>query len=304
MMRRRAWLPIAGALALAAGGCFDAVTRGTGGDGAAETGGSTSPGASGGGGGLDAGGRGGGAAGATGAGGAPIPGTGGAIVAGTGGAIVPGTGGRSGSGGAPVGTGGAPGTGGSRGACVFCEDWESNPLGAGIPFPWTRTGGSVGDWQITMDGTRVVTQAATTASTLRSLYATGAPGAPYSGAMTISARIKLIAAGAVGPVGAQLCVRYVDGSNSACLSLDPTGALFRIRTGGNTDEGGRATFTITADRWYSVRMTVDAANTLLTGSVDGISFSFATSVTPATGYPAITTQSIEASFDDIVVTRP
>lgn len=49
---------------------------------------------------------------------------------------------------------------------------------------------------------------------------------------------------------------------------------------------------------------MNATNTLLTASVDDVPLSFTTSVMPATGYIAVATQSIQASFDDIVVTQP
>jgi hypothetical protein len=264
---------------------------------------------------------GGGAGGAPGAGGRT--GTGGSGMGG-----APGAGGRvgtggSGTGGAPGvggrGTGGAIGVGGSGvggatvtdggGGCagVYCDDFESYTV-AMFPPTWTRVGGSEGDWQIPADisATKVLAQNHAQSSTTRISFTSGAPGAPWNGATTVSASVKLLVAGTSGPT-ALLCVRYSAASGSYCLALIAnSGAQIQFRSGESiTASSTLFPTTVTAGVAYNVRVSVSATG-VLSGSVGGVAVGTLTPPAPpiATGFAALATDSAEAAFDNLVVAQP
>ena len=85
---------------------------------------------------------------------------------------------------------------------------------------WTRVGGSAGDWLVTAAGTKFFSQVGATSSTFRAAFSSGAPGAPWSGATSVSADVELNTLGISGQA-ALLCVRFVDISNFYCAALSP-----------------------------------------------------------------------------------
>jgi hypothetical protein len=254
-----------------------------------------------------------GVGGATGVGGRGMGGTPGAGGSGVGGRI--GTGG-SGTGGAPGvggrGTGGATGAGGGVvvTGCppgIYCDDFEADTVAA-MAAGWTRDNtGSSPDWAVRADTTKEFAQVRANSTTFRACYTSGAPGAPWSGATTVSAQIKIVAAGSSGATTPMICVRYTVGPGLAyCLALVPTmGAQIQVRT--NQTINNSNTFsatTIAVGGSYLARLSIDGAGTL-SGSVDGVSIGTLASGTAITsGYVAVATQSAEASFDNIVVSQP
>ncbi len=318
----------AGPLQTGAGGNDGfAGQTGTGGSGlgGAAAGGQTGAGGSGVGGKTGAGGT--GMGGALGAGGGSAGGRTGSGGSGMGGA--PGVGGR-GMGGAPAGMGGAlatdggndgdgagvdgngaggmTGMGGASGCPpgIYCDNFESYATG-GQPPTWTRLGGSAGDFQVVLDGSQVLAQNKTaTGTTYRACYASGAPGAPWSNATTISAQVKVTAVG-VTPT-ALLCVRYTTQNTGYCLALLPSmgGAQIQVRAADVASNSGDLTaMPIVVGTQYNVQVSVDGAG-VLSGSVNG------TAVAPFTppgaaitaGFVGVATQMAEATFDNVVVTQP
>ena len=269
-------------------------------------GGKTGTGGSGMGGTLGAGGS--SAGGRTGGGGSGMGGAPGVGGRGTGGAI--GTGGvlanDAGSDGNDAGAGGAMGTGGAGGGTVvFSDNFESYTIGMQPPT-WTHLGGSTGDYQVVLDGTQVLAQNRTaTGTTYRSCYASGAPGAPWSGPTTISAQVKVTATGTTPT--ALLCVRYTAGNAGYCLALLPNmGAQIQIRAADVASSSSPVTaMNIAVGTQYSVLISVDSTG-VLSGSVNG------TAVGPFTppgtaitsGFIGVATQMAEATFDNVVVTQP
>jgi len=221
----------------------------------------------------------------------------------TGNAGTTGMAGTTGSGGT-TGTAGTTGAAGSTGTVLFTEDFESDTVGADTAGGWTRTGGSSGDWTIATDGTKVLQQDGASSSTVRMQSATGAgaSGAPWSGAVSASARVKMIATGSSNQA-ALLCVRFNDISNRYCGALVPGGVQILTVVGGTA--GGSNVFAATANTgtFYDLRISVDASNTLtvyLGGTMRG------TYTPPAmtNGTVAVGTASMQAAFDNITVTRP
>ena len=187
---------------------------------------------------------------------------------------------------------------------LYSDDFESDTVGATAANAWSRTGGSSGDWTIANDGTKVLQQDGSTSSTIRiqSLTGAGASGAPWSGAISVSARVKIIATGSSNQT-ALVCVRYNDTSNRYCGALVPGGVQILTVVGGSA--GGSAVFsgTVNTGAFYDLKIGVDASNVLtvfLGGSQKG-------TYTPAAmtnGTIAVGTASLTAAFDDISVTRP
>jgi hypothetical protein len=206
-----------------------------------------------------------------------------------------------------AGTNGAAGTMGAAGApgtVLFSDDFESNTVGATTANNWSRTGGSSNDWMIATDGTKVLEQANATSSTVRtqSLTGAGSSGAPWSGAISASARVKIIATGSSNQA-ALLCVRFNDPNNRYCGGLVPGGVQILTVVGGTA--GGSAVFsaTVTTGTFYDLRISVDASNAL-TVYLGGTQRGTYTPAAMTNGTVAVGTQSIEASFDNISVTRP
>jgi hypothetical protein len=204
-----------------------------------------------------------------------------------------------------AGTGGAT-SGGCPG--VWCDDFENETVGSFMPSGWSRYGGSSGDWSIITDGSKALSQSATSI-TLRTMYASSAPGAPWSGATTVSGRIKVLSIGlsAGSPSNSMLCVRHTGGAggDSYCLALLPAmGAQIQVRRFGATYSAPLFPATITTGTWYTASLAIDGTGTL-TASLGGITLgSFDDSDPLASGYVAVATQNAVAAFDDIVVTQP
>ena len=220
-----------------------------------------------------------------------------------------GTNGAAGRGGTTgnAGTNGAAGTTGAAGATgtvLFSDDFEGDTVGATAATNWSRTGGSSGDWSIATDGTKVLQQDGSTSSTIRiqSLTGAGSSGAPWSGAVSASARVKMIATGSSNQT-ALLCVRYNDTSNRYCGALVPGGVQILTSVGGSAGSSAVFSATVTTGTFYDLRISVDASNTLtvyLGGTMRG-------TYTPAAmtnGTVAVGTASITAAFDNVSVTRP
>jgi hypothetical protein len=322
----------AGASGAESGGSGGTDTTGSGGTGAVGgTGGSGGTAGRGGAGGVDAGSGKGGSAGGRGGSGGATGGTGGATggsggaTGGTGGATGGSGGATGGTGGATGGTGGVGGTGGPAGAggstdagtgvdgggscpagVAYCSDFERDLAGS-MPVGWTRVGGSDGDWEVFFDTSNVFAQNHASSSTFRLCYPSGAVGAPWTGATTISARMKILAAGSSGTTTAYLCLGYRTGSGGsyACLALEPgSGARIRMNAGSSPTDGPLWPTAITVGTWYDVKISVDASGAV-TAYMNGVllgAYMPASAITG--GYVAVATQSSQAAFDTIVVTQP
>jgi hypothetical protein len=245
----------------------------------------------------------GGAAGASGSGGRAgsggVAGTGGSGGrAGTGGGAAGGRGGA-GSGGAAGSTGGS---GGGPGGCpgVFCEDFERGTLG-NTPNGWV----GMTEWETFQDDSMTLAYTGGTNGTLRFCYASAAPGAPWSGATSISGRVKVLSLGAGPFKGAMLCLRYTGGSNSDfyCALVEPNVGV-RIRTRvADTIVDGTPSGTI-GSGWHDVKLTVDAAGSLTAYLGTTMVATMTPSAAIPAGYAAVGVVSANAAFDDIVVTQP
>jgi hypothetical protein len=187
---------------------------------------------------------------------------------------------------------------------LFSDNFEGDTVGSATATNWSRAGGSSNDWAIATDGTKVLEQAGQTSSTLRvqSLTGGGSAGSPWSGALSVSARVKMIATGSSNQA-ALVCVRYNDTSNRYCGALVPGGVQILTAVGGAA--GGSAVFsgTVTTGTFYDLRISVDASNTL-TVYLGGAQKGTYTPAAMTNGTAAVATASMEAAFDDISVTRP
>jgi hypothetical protein len=179
-----------------------------------------------------------------------------------------------------------------------------------MPAGWTRVGGSSGDWEVRADTTKTFAQDHAVSSTLRISYASGASGAPWSGATTLNATAQLLALGSSGTFTALVCVRYTAAGDFECLALQAgpagqIGAQFRTKVGGTNSTGPLwTTTTITTGVAYAVKISVDASG-VLTATLNGTALGTFTPPTPiASGFVAVGTQSAEAQFDNVVVTQP
>jgi len=186
---------------------------------------------------------------------------------------------------------------------LFSDDFEDQPAGSTTPTDWTRSGGSSGDWMIATDGTQVLRQNGATSSTLRTEHATGASGAPWTGAASAAARVKMIAAGTSGTPMAMVCVRYVDSGNYYCAGLVPTGVQIRAVVGGSAAQSAVFPSNVAIGTWYDLKVSVDAAG-MLTAYLGSTMMGTYDPGNIASGFGAVGTISMEASFDNFVVTRP
>jgi hypothetical protein len=172
---------------------------------------------------------------------------------------------------------------------------------------WTREGGSAGDWQVIADATKAFAQNHALSSTFRLCYASGATGAPWSGATSVTAQVKVLSLGSSGTTTALVCVRYTGGATGdyQCLALEPgVGAQIQIRNGGTVTSGPVWAATIAVGTYYTVTLSVTAAGAL-SATLGGTALGTYTPTTAvASGYVAIATQSAEAAFDNLVVTQP
>jgi hypothetical protein len=179
-----------------------------------------------------------------------------------------------------------------------------------MPVGWTRVGGSSGDWEVRTDTTKTFAQDHATSSTLRISYASGATGAPWSGATTLNTSVQLLALGSSGTFTALACVRYTAAGDYECLALQAgpagqVGAQIKAKVGGTTTSGPLwTTTTITTGVAYAVKLSTDATG-VLTATLNGTLLGTFTPPTPiASGFVALGTQSAEAEFDNVVVTQP
>jgi hypothetical protein len=239
-------------------------------------------------------------AGTTGTGGG-VTGRGGTTgTAGSGGSTT-GRGGTTGTAGA-TGRGGSTGTGGSPATVLYSEDFEGESVGSATAADWSRSGGSSGDWVIATDGTKVIEQNGATSSTVRMQSATGASGAPWSGAISASARVKLLSPGSGSPA-AMVCVRFNDISNRYCGALVPNGVQILTAVGGTAGQSAVFTATVAAGTFYDLRVSVDASN-VLTVYLGGTQRGTYTPGVMTNGTVAVGTISTTAAFDNVSVTRP
>ncbi len=184
---------------------------------------------------------------------------------------------------------------------VYCDDFEADTVGTQASG-WARVGGSAGDWQVTAAGTKFFSQVGANSSTFRAAFSSGAPGAPWSGATSVSADVQLNLLGISGQA-ALLCVRFVDISNFYCAALSPAGIQIQTKVNGNAVNSAIFAQSINTGSIQQVKLSLSAAGVLtvtLNNSVGG-------SLTPtalANGFVAVATTSVEASFDTIVVTQP
>jgi hypothetical protein len=184
---------------------------------------------------------------------------------------------------------------------VYCDDFEADTLGTQANG-WTRVGGSAGDWAVTAAGTKFFSQVGSVSATFRAAFSSGAPGAPWSGATSVSADVELNTLGISGQA-AFLCVRFVDTSNFYCAVLSPTGIQIQTKVGGNTNNSAVFAQSINPGSIQQVKLSLSAAGVL---SVT-LNSSVRATLTPpalANGFVAVGTASVEASFDTIVVSQP
>jgi hypothetical protein len=189
---------------------------------------------------------------------------------------------------------------------VYCDNFESDTVGA-IATGWTREGGSTGDWVVITDGTKAFAQNHASSATFRLVYPSSATGAPWSGATTITASVKVLGVGTSGTTTAFVCLRYTGGASGdyACLAIEPgTGAQIAMRNAGTVTNGPLWKPTLAVGTYYTVVLSANAAG-VLSASINGTALGTYTPTTAVTsGYVAIATQSAEAAFDNIVVTQP
>ena len=186
-------------------------------------------------------------------------------------------------------------------AGVYCDDFEMDAL-AMLPIGWTRLGGSTGDWAVTTDATKVLGQLASTSATLRLCYASAAAGAPWSGATSISAQVKITATGSGGPA-ALVCLRTTNTSNYDCLALAPGGVQIQTRVAGTAGNSPLFAATVVVGTPYAVKLSVDATG-VLSAYLGGVLRGTYTPAALASGFAAVGTTSINAWFDNIAVTQP
>jgi hypothetical protein len=185
----------------------------------------------------------------------------------------------------------------------YCNDFERDLAGT-MPVGWTRVGGSDGDWQVSFDTSNVFAQDHASSSTFRLCYPSSAAGAPWSGATTVSARVKILMAGSSGTTTALLCLGYSSGSNYACLAMEPSGARIRMNAGGSSTDGPLWPAAITIGSWYDVKITKDAAGALSASIGGTLLGSYTPPSAVGAGYVAVATQSAMAAFDTVTVTQP
>jgi hypothetical protein len=191
-------------------------------------------------------------------------------------------------------------------AGVYCDDFESDTLGA-MATGWTREGGSTGDWQVIADATKAFAQNHALSSTFRLCYAGSATGAPWSGATSVTAQVKVLSLGSSGTTTALVCVRYTGGATGdyQCLAIEPgVGAQIQVRNAGAVASSPVWATTVAVGTYYTVKLGLSAAGAL-SASVGGTLLGTYTPATAvASGYVAVATQSAEAAFDNLVVTQP
>jgi hypothetical protein len=117
----------------------------------------------------------------------------------------------------------------------------------------------------------------------------------------MSADVEITALGLNGQA-AMVCPRFVDLSNYYCLALGPTGIQIQTKVNGGASNSAIFGQTITIGSIHQVKLSLSGGvlSVTLDSSVRG-------TLTPAAlgnGFAAVATQSIEAQFDNVVVTQP
>jgi hypothetical protein len=184
---------------------------------------------------------------------------------------------------------------------IFSDNFEGDALGATVTN-WTRSGGSSGDWAIVSDTTQVLEQNGSLSSTPRAEYASGATGAPWSGATSLAARVKLLATGSSNQA-AMVCLRYTNSSNYYCAALVPTGVQIQTVAGGTAAASAIWPATVAIATWYDLKISVDGAG-VVGATFGGTLVGTFMPAALASGYAALGTTSMEAAFDNVVVTQP
>ena len=113
----------------------------------------------------------------------------------------------------------------------------------------------------------------------------------------------MIATGTSGTPMAMVCVRYADSGNYYCAALVPNGVQIRAVVGGTAAQSAVFTSNVAIGTWYDIKLSVDAAG-LLTAYLGSSMMGTYDPGNIASGFGAIGTISMEASFDNFVVTRP
>jgi hypothetical protein len=182
------------------------------------------------------------------------------------------------------------------GTVLFSDNFENHAVGVQAAG-WTRVGGSANDWVVASESSHVFVQANSPSSTIRFCHA----GPLTSGAANISARTKVTLIGTSGITTAMVCIRYAASGDYHCLGLEP-GIGLQIKT--NQGDGPVWPAGIAIGTWYQLRLGVDASG-LLSAYLDGnLMGTFRPATSIGSGDVAVSTQSAEAAFDDVVLTSP
>jgi hypothetical protein len=186
-------------------------------------------------------------------------------------------------------------------AGVYCDNFEADTVGSNANG-WTAMGGGASDWAVVSEGSKFFAQIADTSPTLRASLTSRAVGAPWTGAISAASDIKLTALGGSAQA-AMICPRFVDLNNYYCLALLPAGAQIQTRVGGTANNSALFPQGVNVGSINMVKLSLSAAGVLsatFAGSVRG-------TLTPtalASGFAAVVTTSVEAEFDNIVVSQP
>jgi len=216
-------------------------------------------------------------------------------VPGDGAAGTTGSGGTTGTAGTG-GTAGTTGSAGSTGTTTFSDNFEAQTLGSTTPTGWTRSGGSSGDFAIVSDTTQVLAQKGSTSSSVRMEY-TG----PLSSGTAVAASVKLTTIGSSNQA-AMVCLHYTNSSNNYCVDLTPTGVQIKTVVGGTTGQSAVFAASVTTGTWYSVQLSLSSAG-VLSASLGGTVLGTYTPAALTGGSAAVGTASMEAEFDNVVVTQ-
>jgi hypothetical protein len=185
---------------------------------------------------------------------------------------------------------------------VFCDNFETDVAGT-MAVGWTRVGGSAGDWSVVNQGTQFFAQNGATSLTPRAVFASSASGAPWSGAISISADVELLAVGVNSPAAAMVCARFVDLNNYYCLALSPTGVQIQTKVNGTVANGALSSQAINLGSIQQVKLSLTAGGVLSATLNSSVRSTFMPPAL-ANGFAAVMTTSMEAEFDSIVVTQP
>jgi hypothetical protein len=195
---------------------------------------------------------------------------------------------------------------------VYCDNFEAGTIGS-LPAGWTRVGGSMGDWNVVMAAdaanmTKVLAQNTSVSLTPRFVFASGgSPAAPWSGAPSITADVKLMALGMSGQA-ARVCLRYADLSNHYCLQVltSPGSGAIQIlsRVAGVNSTSPTWATPVSVGTWLKVKLSISAAGAISAYVGTTLLGTFTPPTTLSSGFAALGTASAQAAFDNVVVTQP